>query len=142
MGRSSTGSCKRAGKDAGRRKGRYYIRGTMAGIIETNATSGSQARGLAIEGIPVVPSIVSLFDGFCEAEVGVDGPCVLAARAFRGSNFADAFAPRASFLPSCFYGLQLPCNARRASERQSAGETSVHVLNVACIKNYNSKHMY
>jgi len=33
---------------------------------------GPQSR--SIEGIPSVPSIVSLFVGFCEVEVGGDGP--------------------------------------------------------------------
>jgi len=58
-----------------RRGGAASSRGTIAVIMETNATSGTP--GLAIEGIASVPGIVSLFAGFCEVGVGGDavGSC-------------------------------------------------------------------
>lgn len=46
---------------------------------------------------------------------------VLAARAFRGSNFADALAA-GTFLAFLLRGSQLPSNARSASERESTAE--------------------
>lgn len=123
---SSCGSHKHRKLQKGwRRRGREggcYIRGTMAGIMETNATSGAKHAVLLLKEYRSFRVSSHCLTDSAKPRWAVT-VLVLAAPAFRDSNFADAFAPRASFLPSCFYSSRIPSNARSASERESADET-------------------
>lgn len=92
----------------------------MAGIMETNATSGARpAISLLKEYRPFRVSSHCLSDS-AKPRWAVT-VLVLAARAFRGSNFADALAA-GTFLAFLLCGSQLPSNARSASERESTAE--------------------